>query len=348
MHAFFSPDQMLHDPRQFMRVGRICEGKDLPQRTQVLLDALSQLNIPLSEPKDYGLAPLEAVHAPHYLRFLKEVYTRWRAIENAGPEVLPNVGYYLNGRVEDDARPPCRSTSVVAQAAYYLGDLACPVGPETYVSAVRSAHSAVAACEAVMHGESAAYALCRPSGHHAHSDRAAGFCYVNNAAVAAQHLRSRFNKVATLDVDTHHGDGTQQIFYRRQDVLTISVHADPIEYYPYQTGYADETGHGQGEGCNLNLPLAHGTGNDALLEAVDTAAAAIRNFGADVLVLSLGFDAHRLDPLSVLEVNTDSFYDLGQRVRALNLPTVVVQEGGYAIAEIGGCLHAFLRGFLAR
>lgn len=346
MNAFFTRAQMLHDPLQFMRMGRIAECNDLPSRTEVLLDALTSVGVSVHEPADYGLDPLLAVHAPHYLAFLHDAYARWSAHAQAGPEVLPNVSYYLNARQEDQMRSPCRSTSIVGQAAFYLGDLACPIGPHTYTSALRSAHTALAACDSVLAGNRAAYALCRPSGHHAHSDRAAGFCYVNNAAVAAQHLRGKFSKVATLDVDIHHGDGTQQIFYRRDDVLTISMHADPTEYYPYQTGYADEIGFGEGEGYNLNLPLTHGSGNAEFLAALDQAGQAVTTFGAEVLVLSLGFDAHKQDPLSVLELDTDCFYEVGRRIQALNLPTVIVQEGGYAIDEIGGCLRAFLRGFL--
>ena len=195
--------------------------------------------------------------------------------------------------------------------------------------------------------ESPVYALCRPSGHHARADRATGFCYVNNTAVAAQRLRARHERVAILDIDAHHGDGTQQIFYNRADVLTISIHADPINYYPFFTGYAAERGCGAGEGFNLNLPLPHGAGGDAMIAAIETANEEIRAFAPQVLVVALGFDAHRLDPIGVLKMEARDFARCGALVRALRLPTLVVQEGGYALGAIGDCLSAFLDGLSA-
>jgi len=347
MHAYFSSEQMLHDPKQFMRVGRICEAKDLPERPRRLMGTLDGLGVEVREPEDVGTDAVLLVHAPEYVSYLRTAYQNWVAQPQAGPEVLPNVSTYHNGRIEEDVRRPSRSQSPVALAGYYLGDLACPVGPDTYRSALKATHVAYAAAQAVIDGEHACYALCRPSGHHAHRDRAAGFCYFNNSAIAAQHLRSRFDRVATLDVDTHHGDGTQQVFYRRPDVLTVSVHADPINYYPYQTGYADERGYGAGEGFNLNLPMPHGSGDAKMLELVDRGIEAIRAFGAGALVVPLGFDALASDPLSVMKVTSGCFGEIGQRVRALGLPVVIVQEGGYSIEDIAGCLQAFLQGLSA-
>ena len=228
---------------------------------------------------------------------------------------------------------------------WYLGDLSVPMGPHTWTSVLRSAETAAAAADAVLAGERAAYALCRPSGHHARADRATGFCYLNNTALAAQRLRGRFARVAIVDVDAHHGDGTQQIFYGRADILTMSVHADPSDYYPFFTGYPSETGHGAGEGFNLNLPLPHGSGGGAMATALDAAAERVRAFGAEALVVALGYDAHRDDPIGVLTLDAQDFGEVGRRLRALGLPTLVVQEGGYAIEAIGGCLDAFLGGF---
>jgi acetoin utilization deacetylase AcuC-like enzyme len=233
----------------------------------------------------------------------------------------------------------------MGQLGWYLGDLSVPVGEHCWISTLRSAETAVAGADAVLAGEGKVYALCRPSGHHARADRATGFCYLNNTAIAAQRLRSRCGKVAILDVDAHHGDGTQQIFYRRDDVLTISVHADPSNYYPFFTGYEDERGNGPGEGFNLNLPLAHGAGRDAMAAAVNKAAEAIKAFGAEAVVIALGYDAHKDDPIGVLKLGAADFGAIGAQVKAMGLPTLVVQEGGYAIEAIGGCLDAFLSGF---
>lgn len=344
MRAFFDPEQGHHDPQQFMRLGKISAPKDLPSRTDALLAALSRHAITPEAPQDYGLDPILAVHTRPFVDFLSGAFERWSQLPDAGPEVLPNASPYWNGRPDQAARPPCRSGSVVAQSAYYLGDLAVPIGPATWRSALRSAHTAVAGADAVIDGKGPAFALCRPSGHHARADRASGFCYLSNAAIAAERLRGRFRRVAVLDVDAHHGDGTQEVFYRRGDVMTVSVHVDPEFYYPFFTGYADEEGVDEGTGCNLNLPIAPGSDNAAFLAAVDTGIARIRAFGADALVVSLGYDAHEEDPIGLLKVTNAGFRAIGERVRAIGLPTLVVQEGGYQVSVIGECLSAFLHG----
>ena len=345
MKAFYHPDQALHDPRQFMRLGVLAAPTDLPERTARLLQALACHGITPEASQGDGRKAAARVHAEHYLTFLETAYRRWRELPGAGAEVLPNVSPYWNGAPDRDGRPPCPSPLVVAQAGWYLGDGAVPIGPDTHVSAFRSAASAEAAATHVAQGGGAAYALCRPSGHHCRADRATGFCYVNNAAIAASRLRETFGRVAVLDVDAHHGDGTQEIFYRRDDVMTVSVHVDPAAYYPYFIGYPDERGHGAGEGANLNIPLQPGDGDEAFLAATERGLAAIAAAGTEALVLSLGFDAHERDPLGALTVTTGAFEQVGRLVRASGLPMVAVQEGGYAIDEIGGCLDAFLSGY---
>jgi acetoin utilization deacetylase AcuC-like enzyme len=344
MRAFYHPDQALHDPLQFMRYGKLVSPKDVPERTTKLLGALERRGVKPERPAALGKAPALSVHAQSYVDFLETVWERWEALPDHGPEAWPNTFPYWSGRPEDDARPPCPAEGLVGQVGWYLGDLSVPVGPKTWLSTLRSSETAASAAAAVLDGERLCYALCRPSGHHARSDRATGFCYLNNTAIAAQSLRSRFGKVAVLDVDAHHGDGTQQIFYNRPDVLTISVHADPLNYYPFFTGYAGETGHGKGEGFNLNLPLAHGARGDAMARAVDQAAARIGSFGAEALVVALGYDAHAQDPIGVLKLEAQDFGTIGARISALGLPTLIVQEGGYAVEFIGDCLGAFLEG----
>lgn len=345
MQAFFCPDQLLHDPQQYMRVGRICKPADLPTRARALMGTLAARGITVSAPPDAGRAALEQVHSVDYLDYLETAFARWQKVESfglePGIEVLPNMsphGLRLGA---------CPSPSVLAQTGWYVGDLSCPIGPNTWRSILRSAHAALAAAEAVRDGGDIAYALCRPSGHHAQHARAAGFCYVNNSAIAAATLRRRHARVAVLDIDAHHGDGTQQIFYERGDVLTVSTHADPSGYYPWYTGYSHERGTGEGEGCNLNLPLAHGSGNAEFAEALDKAVAAIERFQPQALVLPLGFDTYKDDPISVLKFDMEAFRLAGARVRALGLPTVVVQEGGYMVEAIGAALDAFLEGLQA-
>jgi acetoin utilization deacetylase AcuC-like enzyme len=344
MRAFHHPDQTLHDPLQYMRFGRIVAPKDLPARTDELLGALARRGVGPEAPAAHGIAPALAIHAPHYLSFLAGVWERWAQLPEHGPEVWPNTFPYWSGRPEDAARPPCPAEGLIGQVGWYLGDLSVPMGPHTWTSVLRSCETAVSAADALAEGADAAYALCRPSGHHARADRASGFCYLNNTAIAAQRLRARHDRVAILDIDAHHGDGTQQIFYNRADVLTISIHADSSNYYPFFTGYPGETGLGAGEGFNLNLPLAHGAGGDAMAAAIETASARIRAFAPQALVVALGFDAHRLDPIGVLTLEAEDFARCGALVDALGLPTLIVQEGGYAMSAIGECLGAFLDG----
>jgi acetoin utilization deacetylase AcuC-like enzyme len=344
MRAFFHPDQQLHNPQQFMRTGRISNPTELPARAESLLNALQRRQIKIEKPKDYGSAPALTIHTGDYLEYLSTAYATWKTLPNAGPEVLPNCFPYWNSRIEDPHRPPCPSHNPIAKAGYYLGDLAVPIGEHTFTSILASAHAATAAADAVLAGDGGSYALCRPCGHHARADRASGFCYVNNAAVAAARLRSKFKKVVILDIDAHHGDGTQAIFYQRGDIFTISIHADPAAYYPFFTGYEHERGYGNGEGANLNIPLAPGDGDAALMKALDSAREAMARFGAEALVLALGFDNHLADPIGVLKVSTEAFAPVGTFIRGLKLPTVVVQEGGYAISVLGDCLDKFLDG----
>lgn len=344
MRAFYHPDQALHSPKQFMRYGRLADPTDIPERTEKLLDALARLGIEAETPSDYGRLPAAAIHPAHYLDYLETAYQRWLELPDHGPEVLPNTFPYWNGDPAKDVRPPCPTNQLLAQTGYYLGDLAVPISEFTYRSALRSTHTASAAADAIIEGERLAYALCRPSGHHCRADRATGFCYMNNAAIAAQRLRSKFDKVAVLDIDAHHGDGTQEIFYRRNDVMTVSVHVDTDHYNPFFTGRPHETGHGAGEGYNFNIPLPPHSGNEAFLAGTQRGADAIKTYGAEIVVLALGYDTHVEDPLSLVKVTTEAFRKAGEIVGSLDIPVLVVQEGGYQISVIGDCLEEFLRG----
>ncbi|PWL18582.1 histone deacetylase family protein [Falsochrobactrum shanghaiense] len=342
MRAFYHPDQALHSPQQFMRYGVLADPTDIPVRTEKLLGALARLGVNVETPPDFGRAPAEAIHPVHYLDYLETAYQRWLELPSHGPEVLPNTFPYWNGDPSKDSRPPCPTDQLLAQTGYYLGDLAVPISEFTYQSALRSTHTATAAADAVIAGEKIAYALCRPSGHHCRADRATGFCYMNNSAIAAQRLRSKFGKVAVLDIDAHHGDGTQEIFYRRKDVMTVSVHVDTDYYNPFFTGRPHETGYGEGEGFNLNIPLAPHSGNEAFLAGVERGVEAVKAHGTEALVLALGYDTHVEDPLSLVKVTTEAFGAAGKAVASAGIPVVVVQEGGYQITVIGDCLEAFL------
>ncbi len=336
MKAFYAAEQKRHDPKTFLSSGAPQPNPEQPERAQRLLAGAKAAGCSVERPRDCGLAPMAAVHTPEYLEFLQNIYPRWQRIPEASEEVIPNI--HPLGR--DGAYP----ASAVGQAGYHMADTACPISAETWESVCWSAWSATAAAEAVMAGEPAAYALCRPPGHHAFADVAGGFCFVNNSAVAAQHLRRQAARVAILDVDLHHGNGTQGIFYGRADVLTVSLHADPVRFYPFFWGHADERGEGPGLGYNLNLPLPRKTGDEGFLAALDAGLRRVRAFAPDVLVVALGLDAFEGDPFGGLSVSTEGFSRIAERIAALRLPSVIVQEGGYLCEELADNLTAFLTG----
>ena len=243
------------------------------------------------------------------------------------------------------ARTDSYPKSVLGQAGFHQADTACPISAGTWEAAYWSAQTALTAAGAVADGDRAAYALCRPPGHHAFGDLAGGFCFLNNSAIAAERCVRDGLRPAVLDVDLHHGNGTQGIFYARGDVLTVSLHAHPERFYPFFWGYAQERGEGPGLGANLNLPLERGTGDMGFLAALETGLDRVRSFGADVLIVALGLDAHEDDPFKGLAVTTEGFSRIGTAIGAFGLPTVLVQEGGYLNDHLGANLSAVLEGF---
>ena len=337
MKAFYAVEQKRHDPKMFLSSGAQQPNPEQPARVERLLAGAKAAGCTIERPRNHGLGPVAAVHTPEYLDFLEHIFVRWQRIEGASAEVIPNI----HPLARDGAYP----ASAVGQAGYHMADTACPISGETWGSALWSAWSSVEAAEAVMAGAPAAYALCRPPGHHAFADVAGGFCFVNNSAVAAQALRKQAARVAILDVDLHHGNGTQGIFYARGDVLTVSLHADPVRFYPFFWGHADERGEGPGLGYNLNLPLARKSADAAFLEALEVAFRRIRAFAPEALVVALGLDAFEGDPFGGLSVSTPGFSRIGEAIAGLGLPTVIVQEGGYLCDALGDNLTSFLTGF---
>lgn len=337
MRAYFAAEQKLHDPKTFLSSGAPQPNPEQPARVDRLLEGARKAGLAIERPRDHGLGPIAAVHTPEYLDFLQHIYQRWRRIEGASEEVIPNI----HPLARDGAYP----ASAVGQAGYHMADTSAPMSAETWESTYWSAMSAVEAAAAVAGGAPAAYALCRPPGHHAFADVAGGFCFVNNAAVAAQVLRRSAARVAILDVDLHHGNGTQGIFYARSDVLTVSIHADPVRFYPFFWGHADERGEGPGLGYNLNLPLPRRSADALFLEALGAALRRIRAFAPDALVIALGLDAHESDPFGGLSVTTPGFARIAEAIAMLHLPTVIVQEGGYLSVELSANLTSFLTGF---
>lgn len=336
MITFFHPHQLKHHPRTYLSRGRMREPQEVPERALKLLEAVTALGFEVHEPVDFGIDPIRAVHSAAYLAFLEEAHREWKLIpEDWGDEVMSNVF----------VREPNALRGILAQAACYQADGSCPIGGETWLSAYWSAQSAIGAATAVRDGAPHAYGLCRPPGHHARAEGAGGFCYLNTPAIAAEILRQKFGRVAVFDPDMHHGQGVQEIFYDRNDVLYASVHADPTNFYPAVTGHANERGAGAGVGCNLNLPMEHGASEAHFFEQVDTAIAAVTAFKAEALVVALGFDVYKDDPQSKVAVTTEGFARLGEHIGRLGLPTVIVQEGGYHIDSLSANANAFFTGF---
>jgi acetoin utilization deacetylase AcuC-like enzyme len=215
-------------------------------------------------------------------------------------------------------------------------DAGTPFTAGTWVVVRMGAYCALSAAQQIVNGDQAAFSLSRPPGHHAGVDFFGGYCFLNNAALAAQYLRDAgMRRVALLDIDYHHGNGTQACFYERADVFFASIHGDPRTEYPFYLGHADETGHGAGQGANLNIPLPRGTGFEAWVAALEHALASIARFGADAVVVSLGLDTFAGDPISGFLLQSDDYLRVGERIAKAGVPTVLVFEGGYAVAEVG-------------
>lgn len=343
MKCFYHPDQAYHAPPTFLLRGQPAPSPEGPKRAELLTHGLTSAGLTLTAPNEADSPKLRKrlaqIHSPRYLTFLETIYERWQKLPNAAEFVAPNI--HPCGGGNHYPRHP------IGQAGWHLHDMACPLSATSFRGALASAATAAAAAEEVLNGASAAYALCRPPGHHAGPERAGGFCLLNNSALAATVLRERFATVAIIDVDLHHGNGTQDIFYERSDVWTGSLHVDPSDFYPFFWGGADEVGSGEGEGGNINLPLPLGGDGDVYLDALAILIDHLQRYKPEAVVVALGLDAHKDDPLAGLTVETEAFVELGKRLASLALPTVVVQEGGYPTEHLSANLKAFMQGFMA-
>lgn len=336
MKVFYSEEHRKHEPPfEVFDGGLRIPYMENTDRMDRILEALQQTDwAEFCEPGDFGLDPIHAVHDREYIDFLASCWTLWLASEARDKSVLLPATFALR-------RHPQKPKSVLGLAGYYLMDLSACIVEGTYSAVLASANCALSAAEAVSNGERVAFALCRPPGHHAGKDYAGGYCFINNASVAANWLSSQ-GRVALLDIDYHCSNGTQDIFYERNDVLTISIHADPDFEYPHFWGHADETGTGAGLGFHKNLPLEKGTDDARYLAALDETLSLIRRFGPKYLVVSAGMDIYADDPLGTIKVTTDGIGEIGRRIASLEFPTIVVMEGGYANQVLGTNILRFL------
>ncbi len=337
IHYLYSPNHVRHHPPHEVFNGDHDTAQEIPDRATNIWKALIRekfnrvkQSVPVSR------AVLNTIHSNKYLNFIKTTCENLGTSEHLYPSVWsynPSAQYPPNG-------------SRVALLGNYIFDTYTPLLPNTYAVALDSASLAYTAANLIRaNAEQTYYALCRPPGHHAEYTMAGGYCYINNAAVAAQYL-SKYGKVATLDVDFHHGNGTQHIFYERSDVLTVSIHADPLWKFPFFSGFSKEIGTGKGEGYNRNFPLQKGTSNRLYDVILRQALGEILTFKPDFLVVSYGADTHISDPIGGFRLSTEYFTQMGKRIKSLSIPTMIVQEGGYNNEHLGKNVTAFLKGFV--
>jgi acetoin utilization deacetylase AcuC-like enzyme len=331
-HSFGHPKEQADDNGGYFEV---------PKRVHSILSSLNFAEwAEIIPPQDFGEEPILQIHSSKYLEYLKHAYEDWKIFSNepgmAFIPYTPGFDPQATGFVE-----------ISDQDGFFMTDMNVPVNPDTYNAAIRSAHCALSAAQTVALHNGASFAICRPPGHHAGSEICGGFCYLNNAAIAAQWLSKR-GKVAILDIDYHAGNGTQAIFYERPDVLTISLHADPAWEYPSFAGYASEIGSGPGEGYHRNFPLPHQTGDDLYRQTLDQALQLLNKFSPDFLVVSAGFDTFYGDPLGDFKITRDGYSIFGKMISDLKLPTAIILEGGYKIDELGNNVVAFLKSFASK
>ena len=340
MLTVYSEDHALQDGKVELVDGKLLPCFEMPRRAFLIRDRVLEVGLgPILPPQPFQRGPVERVHTTDFVEFLETAWEQWSA----------------NGRT-DDALPwvwPTRQLRQVrpdridGQMGYYSFDAGTPITAGTWTAARASADVALTAAKLLAEGtEPAVFALCRPPGHHAAADLYGGYCFLNNAAIAAQFLiDGGAERVAILDVDYHHGNGTQAIFYDRPDVLFLSLHGHPREEFPFFLGWADEVGAGAGEGYNTNYPLPWGTSFVDWAEALEDACIRLVNYAPDVLLVSLGVDTYEADPISKFKLRSDDFTAYGERLAKLGLPTLFVMEGGYAVEQIGINTVNVLQGF---
>lgn len=340
MQTVLSQQHKLHFPKGELAGGQLVRPYECPERWDYIVQRLDQVGLTERyEPKPLDLSVVKQVHTPAFVRFLSEAWDAWQA-EGFNGEAIPTV---FPARRMQQREPDY----IDGRLGYYAMAIETAITSGTWEAAQSSAAVAQTAQELISDGAATAFALCRPPGHHAGSDLYGGYCFLNNAAIAAQGFLNRgADRVAVVDVDFHHGNGTQDIFYQRDDVLFVSLHGAPEDAFPHFLGYADETGTGKGEGYNFNYPMPPGTLYAEWLKALQEALKKVTTYSPDVLIISLGVDTFKEDPISFFKLESDDFNDYGKAIAGVNIPTLFVMEGGYAVEEIGINTVNVLSGFL--
>ena len=344
MHILSNPRQAEHAPRHEVFRGEIVPCFENASRFDFVRDEIMRRGWSVDDALvDLGVAPILRVHSARYVEFLRGAWAEWVALDaaNDDKEAFPAVWPIRGLRSDIEPRNFC------AKLGLYSMDSGTPLWRGTWAAAYSGAQMALAGAQKVLAGENA-FVLTRPPGHHAGADFFGGYCFLNNASIAAQYcLDNGAARVAVIDVDYHHGNGTQDIFYERNDVLTTSLHGDPLTEYPFYLGHADELGAGAGLGFNLNVPLPAGTDAPTWFAALQVIIERVREYRPDVLIVALGVDTAQVDPISSFALCSDDFTRIGQALAQLGLPTLFTMEGGYAVAEIGVNVANVLQGFEA-
>ncbi len=343
MRFVYSSSHLLHNPDTEVQFGIALPMYEVPARAERIRGALeADQGFTREEPTEHGVAPIEAVHEPAMVRYLEEAWRAWRTAFTA-PQAIPDT--ILHPALREGMGPAREPRSPLARLGFWCWETMNPIVPGTYEAARAAVDVALTTTDLVLGDEHAAYGLCRPPGHHAPRAAFGGYCFFNNAAVAAQYVVDRTGEsVAVLDVDYHHGNGTQQIFYSRGDVLYVSLHGHPDRAYPYFAGFEDETGAGGGAGANLNLPLPKGCADTEYLDALDRGLERIAGFGSSLVVVSVGFDTYGQDPIADFALTTAVYHEVGRRVAGLGRKLVILQEGGYYVPHLGENARQWLLG----
>jgi acetoin utilization deacetylase AcuC-like enzyme len=340
MKTFYSPVHLEHDPQVQFEGGQLLAAVEIPLRAEKVLAEIGRRNIgPVVPPTAFGDGPILKVHDAGLVAFLAEAHDEWVKRHGVRPPPAIPSSWPAHGLHDG------RHSDIEARLGSYAFSADTPIMAGTWKAAREAVNVALSAATAVYEGDKAAFALTRPPGHHAAADVFGGFCYLNNAAIAAQWLVDAGLRPAILDIDYHHGNGTQAIFYGRGDVYVCSLHADPSFAYPHFLGFADESGEGEGEGTNLNLPLPEGTDWARYGEALDRAIAAVKGFGPDVVLVSLGLDTYVEDPIASFRLKTADYLRLGDKLAGLHRPVLFLFEGGYCFEALGELTVNVLDGF---
>lgn len=342
MKTIYTPKHLLHAPETMVVAGRETPHCEVPQRAETIISAIRLLGFPVMEPNEYAMDLIRQVHDEGYLHYLSNIYEAWVAARMPHQGVIPDT---FPTRFN-----PQKPAALAAQAGWYCFDTCAPIVQKTWETAVSSANCALTGAGLLLGADKTAYALCRPPGHHAGPGYCGGFCYLNNVAIAARYLLQEYSKngrkgkVAILDLDYHHGNGTEDIFREEPDVLFVSIHGDPGMDFPFYWGRPLEKTNA-GTPAAINLPLPPGTIEKDYMVTLNQALESVGRFGPDFLLVSFGTDTYKVDPMGLFQLETGSYSLMGKAVAALSLPTLIIQEGGYNTGEIGTCVTNFLKEF---